>query len=174
MFVTHKFKKSFSMLTVLFLIFTGSVNATIIKFSATLDGAQANAGSGTGSLASGIGLAWLDDQTNDFSWQVSWSGLNGVTAAHFHGPALANANAGVQVPISVLSNPSSGNTVLIASQASDLMNGLWYINIHTTTFPGGEIRGQVQQLVDVAAPNTLVLLSLTLLGLITKRRSKVR
>jgi len=26
---------------------------------------------------------------------------------------------------------------------SDLTNGLYYVNIHTTTVPGGELRGQI-------------------------------
>ena len=31
----------------------------------------------------------------------------------------------------------------IAAQLQDLRSGLWYLNVHSTTFPGGEIRGQV-------------------------------
>ncbi len=38
---------------------------------------------------------------------------------------LPNANAGVEVGISVDSNPSVGNAVLSAAQAADLLAGLW-------------------------------------------------
>jgi hypothetical protein len=65
---------------------------------------------------------------------------------HFHGPAPAGANAGVQVNIGLISgltSPSIGNTIITALQGTDLLNGLWYINIHTGQFAGGEIRGQV-------------------------------
>src|SRR5205814_2325573 len=31
----------------------------------------------------------------------------------------------------------------IAQQLQQLRDGLWYINIHTTAHPGGEIRGQL-------------------------------
>jgi hypothetical protein len=33
--------------------------------------------------------------------------------------------------------------VLTDPQESDLLNGLWYANVHTQAHGGGEIRGQV-------------------------------
>jgi hypothetical protein len=33
---------------------------------------------------------------------------------------------------------------LIPAQIQDLRNSLWYLNIHSSTFGGGEIRGQVE------------------------------
>jgi hypothetical protein len=32
---------------------------------------------------------------------------------------------------------------LTDAQANDLMAGLYYVNIHTDTYPNGELRGQV-------------------------------
>ena len=29
------------------------------------------------------------------------------------------------------------------AQAADLVEGKWYVNLHTAAHPGGEIRGQV-------------------------------
>lgn len=171
-------KKCFKLLTsltaILFLSISlaNTANAALIKFSATIDGPQASAGAGTGSLATGIGMAWLDDVTLDFSWDVSWTGLLNVSAAHFHGPAAFGINAGVQIPTNIALNPSIGNAVLTAQQATDLMDGLWYINIHTATFPGGEIRGQV--LVDVATPASILLLGPAILGLGLLRRRNVK
>lgn len=140
--------------------------ATLIPFSATIDAAQANAGAGNDSLATGSATMWLDDMNNDFSWNISWSGLSAATAAHFHGPAAAGVNAGVQVPIDFSMNPSTGTAVLDAGQAADLLAGLWYINIHTQDFPGGEIRGQV-----VPEPGIISLLFVSL-GLICLRRRR--
>ena len=32
----------------------------------------------------------------------------------------------------------------VAAQVQDMRDKLWYLNIHTSTFGGGEIRGQVE------------------------------
>jgi hypothetical protein len=122
----------------------GSAPAVTTNFIAALNGAQANAGAGTGSPGTGSATMTYDDNTQLFSWNVSWAGLDGnVTLAHFHGPATPAQNAGVQVGISVAANPSVGSTALTAAQATQLHDGLWYINVHTDLFPAGEIRGQV-------------------------------
>ena len=120
--------------------------AEIVNLNSNMDCAQANAGAGTcdaGGTGTGVGTITFDTVTNLLSWNVSHSGLSGaVTAAHFHGPALPDQNAGVQVGIGVPS-PAMDSMVLTPAQATDLLAGLWYINIHSTNFPGGEIRGQV-------------------------------
>ncbi len=84
----------------------------------------------------------LDDVSDLLSWDVSWSALSGpATAMHCHGPAPAGVNAGVQVnigAISGLTSPSIDSATITASQANDLLAGLWYIDIHTATYPGGD------------------------------------
>jgi len=111
------------------------------SMGAALNGASQvppNASSGTGSAA-----IKLDGDI--LSWTIVYSGLTGpVTGAHFHGPAPANANAGVIVPFAgSLGSPISGSQRLTAAQVAQLRSGLWYVNLHTAAFPGGEIRGQV-------------------------------
>lgn len=97
----------------------------------------------------GEGAATLtfDSETNELDWEIEFSGLSGnATAAHFHGPAATGANAGVQVNIgevSGLSSPMNGNATLTAAQATMLLDGELYINVHTEENPDGEIRGQV-------------------------------
>ena len=146
-----------------------SASAVIIPLSASMDGAQANAGAGTGSPGTGLGTITLDTGTNLLSWNISWNGLLGTpTLMHFHGPALPNQNAGVQVSIGVAGPPVVGNAVLGAGQVSDLLAGLWYLNLHTTEFTGGEIRGQV---LAIPEPNTLLLLAGGLGLLAATRRS---
>ena len=87
----------------------------------------------------------FDKSTNVLTWTVSYSGLSGpVTAGHFHGPAMAGANAGVVVPFTGdMASPIRGKATLTAAQAADMTAGRWYANLHTAKNPGGEIRGQV-------------------------------
>jgi hypothetical protein len=95
--------------------------------------------------ASGTAELNLNKQTNELSWTITYSGLSGpATGAHFHGPAMAGANAGVVVPITGnLTSPIRGVASLTAAQAADLMAGKWYVNLHTAANPNGEIRGQL-------------------------------
>ncbi len=99
----------------------------------------------TASSASGRVEASLDKKSNELSWTVTYSGLSGpATAAHFHGPAMPGANAGVVVPLTGdMASPMKGKSTLTAAQAADLLAGKWYMNVHTAANPGGEIRGQV-------------------------------
>jgi hypothetical protein len=89
--------------------------------------------------------ATLDTVTNKLSYSVTYSGLSGdATAAHFHGPAPAGVNAGVTVPMKTpIMSPIMGEATLTPEQASDLMAGKWYFNVHTAANPSGEIRGQM-------------------------------
>ena len=80
-----------------------------------------------------------------FTWTVTYEGLTGdATAAHFHGPAAADATAGPVVPIDGdLASPIEGSATLTEEQATQLQDGMWYFNVHTAAHPDGEIRGQV-------------------------------
>jgi hypothetical protein len=79
------------------------------------------------------------------TWTVTYEGLTGpATAAHFHGPAAAGANAPPVVPIKGnLASPITGSATLTDAQAADLSAGNWYFNVHTAKYPDGEIRGQL-------------------------------
>jgi hypothetical protein len=122
----------------------GSVQAADgTAFSAKLSGASevpANASTGGGTLE-----ASLDKATGMFSWTVNYEGLTGpAKAGHFHGPAAAGANAGVALPFTgSVDSPIKGSATLTEAQMADLMAGKWYVNLHTTANPGGELRGQV-------------------------------
>lgn len=111
-------------------------------FRATLSGAAEVPP--TNSAGSGELQATLDKSTRTLRWDMNYSGLSGpATAAHFHGPAMPGANAGVAVPITPPSSPSKGQATLTEAQMNDLLSGKWYVNVHTAAHPGGEIRGQV-------------------------------
>ncbi|MDX2473382.1 MAG: CHRD domain-containing protein [Candidatus Krumholzibacteria bacterium] len=128
----------------LILLMVGPASAGLFPMVAEMNGANANAGAGTGSEGTGTANISYDDVSKILSWSITWSGLTGTpTAMHFHGPALPNQNAGVQVGVGVVGTPVVGNAVLTLAQEVDLFAGMWYLNLHTTTSPGGEIRGTV-------------------------------
>ena len=97
------------------------------------------------SPASGTVDAVFNRDTNQLRWKVIYTGLSGAaTAAHFHGPAMAGANAGMVLPWpSPIMSPMEGSATLTAAQAAELIAGRWYANVHTAANPGGEIRGQM-------------------------------
>ena len=99
------------------------------------------------SKGSGFVTATYDSASKKLAYKGNYSGLTGAaTAAHFHGPAELGNNAGVQVPVAtdaIAKSPFEGEATLTDAQASDLIAGKWYFNIHTAANKGGEIRGQV-------------------------------
>ena len=122
---------------------TGTMHITgdLLDFVITLDGDQAVPPADT--PAFGSGTATLDPLSGTFSWDFSFSGLLGnETAAHFHGAAPQCETAGVQIALP-LGSPKMGSQVITQQQMDDLTAGLWYVNVHSTMFPAGEIRGQV-------------------------------
>jgi len=118
--------------------------AEILSYKAELKGSSEvppNQSKATGSIS-----VSYDTTAKQLSWKGSYSGLTGpVTAAHFHGPALAGKNAGIAVGLQGANLPVAfeGSATLTDTQAADLMAGRWYFNLHTAAYPAGEIRGQV-------------------------------
>lgn len=117
------------------------------SFKVPLSGAQQEppvptTGTGTADVT-------YDPGTRMLSWSIMYSGLTGqVTMAHLHGPAAEGKNAGVQIWLAKKGNrvesPIKGSATLTTEQAEQLADGQLYINIHTESHPGGEIRGQVK------------------------------
>lgn len=116
--------------------------AAMVNFKASLDGKSEvppNPTAATGSVA-----ATYDTDSKKLTWKGSYSGLSGpATAAHFHGPAPAGKNAGVAVPITPNGPSFEGSATLTDAQAKQLMDGDWYVNVHTAANKAGEIRGQL-------------------------------
>jgi len=133
----------FSSIAAVAMLAASSAIAEQVKMKAELSGAQEVPP--TTSQGKGNADITFDTASKQLSWTVNYSGLSGPpTAAHFHGPAEAGKNAGVAVPIpNQATSPVTGSHTLTEGQANDLLAGKFYVNIHTATNPGGEIRGQV-------------------------------
>ena len=118
-------------------------SAETIAYTAELSGKSEvppNDSGGTGSVQ-----ANYDTESKMLTWTITYSNLTGdATAAHFHGPAAAGANAGPAVPIEgSLASPIEGSATLTDAQAADLDAGMGYFNVHTAQYPDGELRGQL-------------------------------
>lgn len=91
-----------------------------------------------------IGLATLtyNPNTKLFTIVVTHD-LVAVTGGHIHKGATG-INGEVVFPFLTTTSPITYTSVaLTASQLSDLNAGLYYVNLHTASFPDGEIRGQI-------------------------------
>ncbi|MEY2917112.1 MAG: hypothetical protein RIS73_826 [Bacteroidota bacterium] len=111
-----------------------------VTFKATLSGASevpANA-----SAATGTATLTFNTTTKIFSLTVTHS-IATATNGHIH-KAAAGASGGVIFPFSSFTSPIAYTSVALdATQEADLNANLYYVNIHTAAFPGGEVRGQL-------------------------------
>ena len=122
-----------------------------------IDAAQASESAEAGASGSGKGIVSFNPDTNILSWDITFSGTQGdFSSAHFHGPAGKGVGAGIQVTIPGTGSPLVGSEEIDAGQKADLLADLYYINIHTTHSPNGEIRGQVRGVVPVGGVAELV------------------
>ena len=88
----------------------------------------------------------LDPATRQLTWKISFGGLSSdVTAAHIHGPARPGDSAGVLLDLAPgsIRNPIEGSATLSDADIDYLMLARCYVNLHTTQYKGGEIRGQI-------------------------------
>jgi hypothetical protein len=151
------------------LALTSSVPAATIVFNGAFLGSQEN----PPTVSPGIGNVSLsiDDTTLNWTLTGTFSGLMGTTtAAHIHSPAAPGTNApvlvGLTFSLGVTSGTLSGNGTLSPSNYNNLTAGLFYVNVHTTTNPAGEIRAQL-----VPETSSAVLGALACLGLLRRRRA---
>jgi hypothetical protein len=151
----------------------------------------------TGSAGTGFARVTVDDVLNTMLVDVTFSGLSsGNTAAHIHCCVAQGGNAGVATTTPTFTGFPSGTTsgtynhlfdLTLASSwnpafitlsggttagaEAALLAGLaanqTYLNIHTTNFGGGEIRGF---LVEAPEPGTFLLAGAVLSGFLIRRR----
>lgn len=88
---------------------------------------------------------------NQLSFSINYSGLSGAAiGAHIHLPSNAEGTAGVAINFQPFnggafgtSGSLIGSVTLTTDQLTAITTGQAYVNIHTPTNPGGEIRGQI-------------------------------
>ena len=115
------------------------------------------------SSALGTMDVFYSKETRTLSYTVTWSGLtDSLSLMHIHGLGPTGFAAGVVQNIVAASNSifpqkTSGKytflksgtisgTLLadgVAVKEQDILNGVYYMNIHTPAYPAGEIRGQI-------------------------------
>lgn len=114
-----------------------------LSFKAVLSGA--NEVPANSSTATGEANASFNQETKVLTVTITYTGLSAaLTAWHIH-------KAAVGVNGSVVFNfgtpqPSGfiyTSAALTTEQETDLITGLYYVNLHTANFGGGEIRGQL-------------------------------
>ena len=138
-----------------------------------------------------LGGISYDDVANLLTLNVGWGSANGfanlsslATNSHIHGPTANNngnngtadftQTANVLFNLTRSSNAVTGGVftdppiAFTAGQETDLLNGKFYINIHTATNGGGELRGF---LTPVPEPAT-ALFGVTALGALALRRRR--
>jgi hypothetical protein len=98
--------------------------------------------------ASGVGRFSYDPLGDTLYYRVEVDNIADIVGAHIH-QGWPGENGGVVFPLFTGAgafgpeNPIGGSIELDAPQLVDLFSGYYYVNVHTTEQPAGEIRGQI-------------------------------
>jgi len=137
--------------------------AQTFVYDVELIGGQSVPTNGSG----GIGQASIKIDVSSGAFSVSGNYLNltaSASAAHIHGSARRGATGGILAGLTLSGGTSGtigGSGTLTPSQVTTLRDGLAYVNVHTGAFPGGEIRGQIE---DVPASGSSNAPNVTITG----------
>ena len=106
----------------------------------------------TNSNAFGSAFVTLDPVNANIAWEVNTSGIGNATISHIH-RNVAGANGPIIIDFATAAQPlingrTSGTRSISTLSGTDMANLVstpagFYVNVHSTAFPGGEIRGQL-------------------------------
>ena len=112
----------------------------VTTFTANLSGE--NEVPANSSVAKGTATLTFNNTTKTFTINVTHN-LTTAVAGHIHMGA-AGTNGAVIFPFTSAASPITFTSVaLTTAQEADLKANLNYVNLHSTAFAGGEIRGQL-------------------------------
>ena len=116
------------------------------RLTATLTGAGEKPTSTT-STATGTFTGSLNTTTRVLSYTVTYQGFSeALTGGHLHRITASNGTGPVDIPFPTLTNPIIATTAALRQgQVDSLVAGQYYENLHTQTYPAGEIRGEVRK-----------------------------
>jgi hypothetical protein len=128
-----------------------------------------------------FGHADLELVNGLLSWEIHFFDLRSeLTGAHFHsapsgsnGPVVINILANSVIELeddSGISGAITGEKLLVELQIEQLEAGLFYINLHNSVFPFGEIRGQVLSTANPVPLPAAIWLFAPVLGALGLRR----
>ncbi len=135
-----------------------------------LDGAQEVGAGDPDGLA--FGTISFDNVTGLVSWDLTHANILSPLAMHVHGPfGIAGVNAGVFFSMGVATS-GGANTLIDTTNISladisaitSAPTG-FYINIHTSDFPPGSVRGQLGNIANIPEPTTIAIFVFGLIGL---------
>ena len=120
----------------------GTPSGGTTTYGATLDGAHEAPPVTT--TATGMATFTLSADKMTLTYHITQN-VAGASAAHIHTGVLGQAGP-VAYPISPVSADMSGTITLAhATDVSNLDASMFYVNVHSTANPNGEIRGQISK-----------------------------
>lgn len=132
-----------SMLSVMFVASCkkDETDPNLVKFGASLWGAEEVPAVTTS--ATGTFDATYNKTTRILTYTLTYTGIT-PTAWHIHKGAVGVTGGVIFNFGQTFTSPFSAATIaMTAEQETDLMNGAYYVNIHSAKSPSGEIRGQL-------------------------------
>lgn len=106
------------------------------------------------STGTGMAQVTFDPETKMITYSMTWQlGLSTATTTnmHFHGAEDGSdiKSSGVVIGITGFTTASSGSIsgvtrALTDAEVNQLLAGKWYLNVHSSTVPAGELRGNIK------------------------------
>ena len=127
----------------------------------TLNGAQQVPS--VASAATGTATVLVNTIANALDYSLSFSGLT-PNMGHIHGFAPAGVNAGIVHNLPGVTSPQVSQWSFTEGDQANILSGLTYFNLHSATYGGGEIRGQIGALAPVACSSLSLPIKLMLGG----------
>jgi uncharacterized repeat protein (TIGR02543 family) len=125
--------------------------AVPVTFNVVLEGAQENPLSF--STTTGSGTVQVNTASKTITYSLSYGTLQGMPGSVlFQGPAFRR-NSGV-VKYNATASPNFGSFSYSPADEADILAGRWYINIYSSAYASGELRGQIDTI--GAAPRYLL------------------